>query len=328
MENRFAGTQNQAGRRRRRLVSVDPEPAALVDCVEATGPGAGAVDHSAVLHTPQQFSMLPRVVSPRLWKHVGLLSLLLAASMIAVWWEHRTTVLGASSVTRGIVGLFILLSAQLAWMISWIRSRSEVDFQGRYRCWRWFAVTASVLAVTVLTDTYSLVPDLVAAILAPMTGAIKAARPALVLVTLVPVAVLVPVQVLRDMSRCAASRLFLVGAILLTIVRFMLVYNSNNVSISLLTLDMLLVLAALSVFASMLLHCRFVAFISNAPPVTKRSNVKRTEAVEDTPLDSDVAEVPSLATEQEEEIEPAVIAEPPAKRQRKKRKASRRRKAG
>jgi hypothetical protein len=145
------------------------------------------------------------------------------------------------------------------------------------------------------------------------------------------VAVLVPVQVLRDMSRCAASRLFLVGAILLTIVRFMLVYNSGSVSISLLTLDLLLILAALSVFASMLLHCRFVAFISNAPPVARRLNVKRTEAVADTPTDSAVADLSSSVSpeqEEDEEAEPSVIADPPAKRQRKSRKTSRRRKAG
>jgi len=335
MENRFAGGQNQAGRRRRRLANADPEPVGLLDATDAIVVVERGVESSAILHAPQQFSMLPRVVSERLWKHVAVLSLLLVASVSAVWWEQRATVAGDSSITRGIVGLFILLSAQLAWVISWIRSCSEVDFQGRYRCWKWFAVTASALAVMVLTDTYALVPDLVATVLAPITGAIKAARPALVLVTLVPVAILVPVRVLKDMSRCVWSRLFLVAAILLTIIRFMLVYGAAGASISLLTLNLLLVLAALSVFASMLLHCRFVAFISNAPPVAKPSRVKPTSAVAETPQvkntpqvdDNAVPETPS-PPEEDAAAEPAAgEAEPPPKRAPGRRKKKSRRKA-
>ena len=291
MENRFAGAHNQAGRRRRWLASVDPEPVGRVDANEAIVVADRSVERSAILYTPQQFSMLPRVISPRLWKHVVALTVLSMASVAGVWWEHQAGFADTHSITRGIVGIFILLAAQLAWVISWIRSCSEVDFQGRYRCWKWFAVTASALAVMVLTDTYALVPDLVATVLAPITGAIKAARPAVVLVTLVPVAILVPVRVLRDMSRCVWSRVFLVGAILLTIVRFMLVYGAAGASISLLTLNLLLVTTALSVFASMLLHCRFVAFISNAPPVSKRSKANRTPAVQETSLVKDTSQV-------------------------------------
>ncbi|MDG1894296.1 MAG: hypothetical protein P8J37_05240 [Fuerstiella sp.] len=327
MENQFVGVQNHAARRRRRLASGGSDPLEFVDATGRVVAVDGSVERPSAMNCQQQFSLLPRVVSPRLWKHVVTLTGVAACSVGAVWWEHRTGATGTHSITRGIVGIFILLSAQLAWGISWIRSRSEVDFQGRYHCWRWFAVTASVLAVTVLTETYTLFPDLVAATLAPMTGTINAARPALVLVTLVPIAILVPAQVLRDMSRCVTSRLFLVGAILLTIVRLMLVYNSTNVSISLLTLDLLLVLAALSVFASMLLHCRFVAFVSNAPPMRRRSNVKRTETAEDTPPGSDVAGAPSSATAQEEETEPSVIAEPPTDRPSRRRKKKGRKKA-
>lgn len=333
MENRFAGAQNQAGRRRRRLAHADPEPVGFVDATGTIVVAARGVEGSAIPHTPQQFSMLPRVVSPRLWKHVALLSLLLVVSVSAVWWEQKATVAGVSSITRGIVGLFILLSAQLAWVISWIRSCSEVDFQGRYRCWKWFAVTASAMAVMVLTDTYTLVPNLVATVLAPITGAIKAARPALMLVTLVPVAVLVPVRVLKDMNRCVWSRLFLVGAILLTIVRFMLVYGAAGAAISLLTLNLLLVLAALSVFASMLLHCRFVAFISNAPPAARRSQVKRASAVDNAPpnKDNEAAEAPSSAptpTAEKTATGPAnAHAEPSPNRPTKGRKQKGRRKA-
>ncbi|MCP4856755.1 MAG: hypothetical protein GY903_19915 [Fuerstiella sp.] len=332
MENRFAGTQNQAGRRRRRLAHADPEPVGFVDAIDHIAIAESDVEGSAIPHTPQQFSMLPRVVSRRLWKHVAILLLMLAASVTAVWWEHRTTVAGVSSITRGIVGLFILLSAQLAWVISWIRSCSEVDFQGRYRCWRWFSVTASALAVTVLTDTYASVPELVTVVLTPITGAIKTARPALVLVTLVPVAVLVPVRVLRDMSRCVWSRLFLVSAILLTIVRFMLVYGAADASISLFTLNLLLVLASMSVFASMLLHCRFVAFISNAPPVARRSKDKKlASAVDDVTSSDNKAEAPAPVTpprEEETATEPAAVqSEPPPKRPSKRQKKKGRRKA-
>ncbi|MEO1980166.1 MAG: hypothetical protein ABGZ24_06595, partial [Fuerstiella sp.] len=122
MENRFAGAQNHAGRRRRRLVNADPAQVESVDAADPIVIMEGAVEGSIILHTPQQFSMLPRVVSPRLWKHVAVLSLLLAASVSAVWWEQRTTVAGVSSITRGIVGIFILLSAQLSWVINRIRS--------------------------------------------------------------------------------------------------------------------------------------------------------------------------------------------------------------
>jgi hypothetical protein len=333
MGNRFAGAQNQAGRRRRRLAHVDPEAVAAVDGTVAIVLAERGAEASDILDTPQQFTMLPRVVSSRLWKHVAVLTVLLFVSVGAVWWEQRVTVTGVSSITRGIVGLLILLSAQLAWMISWIRSCSEVDFQGRYRCWKWFAVIAGALAVLVLTDTCALVPDLVVTVLAPITGAIKAARPALVLVTLAPVAILVPVRVLRDMRRCVWSRLFLVGAILLTIVRFMLVYGTAGASISEFTLNLLLVLAALSVFASMLLHCRFVAFISNAPPVAKRSKVKLTLAAEDTSQvkDNAVTETPSPAPPPREDdyaAEPAAAhTEPSSKRPFKGRKKRGRRKA-
>lgn len=277
MENRFAGAQHQHERRRRWIATDN-----VSDCAEPTLMPLYVGTDSAADEAPgqqRQFTgagtLLTRAISARLWKHLVVLLTLGLTGIMTIWLESRLQSMHGrgESVINGFVGLTLFVSAQLALLIGWVRSLSDLDFQGRYRSWRWLAVGCLLLSATLLTDTSGLVPELLGLVIEPVAGPVEAARPALVLVLTSAFCLAVFARIIPDMSRCRSSQMLLVSGLLLMIIRFMLTTSVGSEAVGVLTLSSLLVAASWCVFSSMLLHCRFVAYVSNDPPMRKNSQI-------------------------------------------------------
>lgn len=265
MENRFAGAKDLGDRRRRRLAGDDFGASEEPDQTQLSSPiriQAGA--------TADEIQLLRRLISPRLWKHTLLLATLVALLTIGLWMQTRSPIFNVADdnngFTRGVCGILLLPGAQLAVLIGWLRSRSDIDFQGRYRWWKWLAAGMALTGILLLTDQMHSVPRLVSTVLQPFTGEISAARYAVVLVPALAGFAVVLARILPDMSRCVWSQSLLVVSVLSLVTRLLLTYGSASVTIAESTLSILTVLSAFCAFAAMLLHCRFVAFVCHDPP--------------------------------------------------------------
>ena len=275
MESRFAGAWNQDERRRRRLAADDAKATeADVDQSILDEFSSQGVLENGQIASPTTLGMISRVISRQLWKHIVFL-LATGAMLVAFLWQSLTGGVGESLVPvqmtclhQNIAGLLLLLSGQLCFLIGWLRQESVIDFRGRYRWWRWLAAAGIAVAVVLITNTLHMIPDVMAAIMEPLAGEIVAARPALIVVPSVAFCLVVLGRILPDMTRCPASQSLLVAAVLTTVIRQMLIFGAANDSIRPATLDAMLVVAAFLMFASMLLHCRFVAYICNDPPAS------------------------------------------------------------
>lgn len=258
--------------------------------------------------------LLRRAISPRLWKHVLLLCLILFGLSAMLWRQHLSSFDAAANSARAfptanlVVGLLLLLAGQLATVVGWLRSMSEVDFQGRYRWWKWLATGYVCFAAVVLTQTTGVLPELMATALEPLTGRIQAARHAIVIVPVLTFAAVVLSRVLPDMSRCLWSQGLLVLALLTSVVRFMLSLSSVATPIHPGLLSSLEVAAAFSAFAAMLLHCRFVGYVCNDPPIARPQAQQATESPS---VEEKVPEASVLPAEAEQSAE-AAAAKPTA----------------
>jgi len=246
-----------------------------------------------------------------------------------------------------------LLAAQLALLIGWVRAGSDIDYKGRYRWWKWLAAGQAVLAILLLSNTANIVPELITAMLQPFTGEISAARYAVVIVPAMTFWGIVLSKVVPDMSRSFWSQSLLLIAVLTVVVRFMLIHGAATATINPMTLNAMVLSAAFAAFASMLLHCRYVAYICNDPPVQRHQPKSKVVAVDEWPaqatgevdlpeetiiaeaVGAEVAPVPDKATTRskadssgEEESQAATTARKTANRDAgSKRKSKRRRKA-
>lgn len=270
MENRFAGAQNP-GDRRRRWLSQDEDtsldvaldfPATITESEDAVDP-------------PVSDSLLQRAISPRIWKIAFCIVASTLISTALIWSQQdafRTFSASDSEPTipSDIIarysGLLLLAAAAYAVLIGWIRSESEVDFKGRYRCWRWMAVFLMAVGSVQTLSLAPLIPEVLHRLLAPMTGPIQAARPAILLAVSLSASALLLYRVVPDMGKCVWSQATLISSVLILIVRFMLQHGAHS-NVDTATLDALFLLSANAAFASMLMHCRFVAYVDNSPPV-------------------------------------------------------------
>lgn len=156
METRFAGSQRLDERRRRRLASEadepDSGPAAEGD---VNAPLAAPRGKSRFLNSAEVESAVPDVdlsvphAVPRvLWKHL-LIAIAWAVMGGLILWAgeacravaaprpelSRLVHLGRGTLFAWASGLILLWTAQAAWLIRWVRSRSLNDFGGQYRLW-------------------------------------------------------------------------------------------------------------------------------------------------------------------------------------------------
>ncbi len=276
MENRFAGATDLAHRRRRRLANEEHFADQSDDYVNSD---LGAMSLSGAASIDVDSQLLRRIISPRLWKHGGVLFAVVSAFAAIVFADRsasRDSATDLSLITRSFSGCLLLVSAQLALLIGWLRSRSTVDFKGRYRWWKWFSLGLGCVSALILTDLFAATPQLASSALEPITGRIYAARYTLVVVPTVAFWSIVLVRVVPDMSRNFWAQSLLVLAGLTTVVRMMLSFGAVSSEIPARSFDAMVCGACVLTFAAMLLHCRFVAYVSNDPPVNK--SLKGTKA--------------------------------------------------
>jgi hypothetical protein len=283
MEARFAGSQRLGDRRRRRL-AVETEdgidPALTVGELPAAD-GSGRMVHSAAPEATREPIALPleRLIPVQWWKYaLGALAGLLVGGAIltASWYEA----LGARLVGPGVTRLFALpgapaaawfsglllnLSAQLALIIWWGRSRSLKDFDGRYRLWTRTAGAWLLLSFCAVTGAHrawnETVLRLVPAGVLPVES-----LPWLVPAAIVGLGILVALN--REMSGCRASRVLMLCAALCYVASGSL-HLPLRIPIASRVRELALAGAAmlghLCVFLSMWLHARHVLHCTPDP---------------------------------------------------------------
>jgi hypothetical protein len=160
----FAGSRSLDERRRRRLAS-GAESVAFEPPVDAAPRRAAPPKIKRSRRGPAHFP-LRKVISIRYWK---LLAVVLGAALAATGillggWAAATHGerlgpgfvlffrLDSARLVRGFAVFGLLLSGQLALLISWVRSQSLQDFSGRYRGWVLCAVAAFIAAIGLQTQ--------------------------------------------------------------------------------------------------------------------------------------------------------------------------------
>ena len=232
--------------------------------------------------------LLNRVVSGHLWKHSLIMVTLVMLAVTIIWTEiYQPQVLqqlaGTTQprVSKGLAGSFLVLAGQLALLIGWIRSRSTVDFNGRYRCWKWLAGCLIAIGGLWITNFQDSLPQLAQLAAEPIIGGIGAARRTLVVVPIASLSIWVLSRVVPDMSRNRWSQaIFCIGIIAAT-GRLLLSYGTLPTSVAQSVLDAILLSATGLIVCSLLLHARFVLYISKDPPeltVAERKKQKIAQA--------------------------------------------------
>ncbi|MEZ6125536.1 MAG: hypothetical protein R3C49_20505 [Planctomycetaceae bacterium] len=271
MENHFAGAQDLHNRRRRWLSTCesDPDSDELAELI--SNPSRSTLPFSR--QYPHSSQLLRRLISPRLWKHVCLLTVLTAAVTGVIYWQQNPQQGDAGSTQRlslavgvGLTGLMQLAAGQLSFLVGWIRSRSEVDFRGRYRSWKWLAVLLMLSGILSLTGLNHQASAGALKAVETMTGPLQAARPAVLLIPMILAVLFVTLRILPDMNRNRWSQSLLAAATAVAAIRILLPHTPLQSSISERLPGMLdLATSGVAVFA-LTLHCRFVAFVCHDPP--------------------------------------------------------------
>jgi hypothetical protein len=173
----FAGSRQLDERRRRRLASnpVHDAPTETTS-TESVPSDDGSVDEqnrshfSHVSHFP-----LRKLISPKAWKlwGIGLLGLLAGVALLRA---GQFAAEAGSGTSDGFVRLFdpvngramrvygsvlLMISGQLAILIGWVRSRSPLDFGGRYRVWTKIAAAGVAASLFLITDFHLLIMDVI-----------------------------------------------------------------------------------------------------------------------------------------------------------------------
>jgi hypothetical protein len=279
----FAGSRSLDERRRRRL-ATDAETVAFE---AATEPAQRRLTPPKVKRRrrgPAHFP-LRKVISIRYWKLAAVIFLatLAGAGALAGGWAAATHGeqlgpgfvlffrLDAARLVRGFAAVGLLLAGQLALLISWVRSQSLQDFNGRYRGW-------VVCAILAFLGTMALETQLTAAWSATATWLWPAPfSHKSILLWLVPTALCgayVHAYLVREMRDCRLSLTFLWLAFLL---------GGGTAAIMLARplplppLEARLVecgvamLFVICVFSSLLFHARHVVYVCVDPPSIRPS---------------------------------------------------------
>ncbi len=290
MATSFAGSRSLDERRRRRLATENDQ----IDYAQPTTAPQQSDDAAGHSEVPasQLISVLHlrKFVSNRVWKIVCLscFSLLCGVGIQTTGWyigQHsqptfQTGLVHLFDVSNSRVGNFyqlvhIVIAGQLCLFISWIRSKSLADFTGRFRIWKWaglciFAVTFAQL--TSLYDAYlsvmSAIQEKKALAYSPLTYW---------LVPCLGIGSLVFLRLQSEMRSCKTSRSFLWLAVLTWGAAWGL---KSNPQFALPTpaWSQQIVQSSLSMaghwclFTSLIIHTRFVTYVSIDPPQRRNGN--------------------------------------------------------
>jgi hypothetical protein len=299
MANGLAGSSSSLDRRRR-LMSMD-EIAASDGLLSEFGVVVGAESAVSCERLGDGDPILSRLISHRLWKHlliiVPLMALLSWPAFAVVVPDFpagsRSTIsensFGSSRMVswrtaEGLSGTLVFVAGQLCLVIFQARSRSAVDFRGRYRAWNWLGALLVATGLLLTTDLTGAATSVVAGLLEPVTGPLQAARPALLIVPGLAVGAFVLTVIVPDMSRCRGSQLLLVCSVVLGTAAIAAQAGQLRSLVTDNARMLMLLYAAGSGFSSCLLHARYVIHVSNDPPVTasRRSADAGTKAQPDT----------------------------------------------
>lgn len=294
MTQSFAGSRSLDERRRRRLASESGESASSTTAAEPArkrrsrrGKGADSSRRRRASHFP-----LRKLISARFWKiwGVGFCVMLAGAGVLAGTWAaaERPELLGPGfaryfepSSSRAVTyfNTFLLISsAQLAFLIWWVRSRSLQDFSGRYRIWAWTALGGFAGALCLSTGAHTAWSDTVAWLW-------KVEFPSKQIWFWLAPALLwggVTLQFLRnEMRECRASLSLLwlsavcFGGIAAWQFGELPASFMERIPVSRAFLETgLMTLACCLVFQSMLLHARHVIYTSVEPPAKRESRFR------------------------------------------------------
>lgn len=240
--------------------------------------------------------ILTRLISGKLWKHLLLIVPLIGLSLSPLWISASISAAGpaaavatsaspdllahavppaagwprqSESMPRGVsgtAGTLFLLGGQLSLLIFLVRSRSTVDFRGRYRAWNWLGLLQLTAGLLLITGLSSPLIDVLAVVVQQVTGPLAAARPALLFVPLSAAAGLALSRTLPDMRGCPASLSLLSLAVVAGIVWLVAGSWLPATALSQRCSAALLLCSAAQSFAGCLLHARYVIHVNNDPP--------------------------------------------------------------
>ncbi len=123
---------------------------------------------------PDLWLWLPQVVPQALWKcwAIGIASAISFLGLLTAW-DFAEQASAAGSVPGDLLAPFLnrlllgsgavawLIAAQLCCLAWWVRSRSRVDYGGRFYAWGWTAAGFFIASLLCLTDAHRLVAALV-----------------------------------------------------------------------------------------------------------------------------------------------------------------------
>lgn len=273
MLNRFAGAQDLRARRRRSLARNEVEDVSKLDqeiLAEFSIHPLPRTEQTDDGHP----GIIAHVIPRHLWAHALLLAATAGLVSFLLLFAPQTTLEGHTSqisfapLSRQIAGFLFLVAGQLAMIVAYQRSLSELDYRGRYRVWKWLSLFLIVGGFLVTTNLHVYVPVFASSSVEYFTGPIHSAKKTLTLIPLLLTFVAILRFVMPDMGNSRFAQVMFAGAILTAVVRKMLLSTTPDES-GPQTASILLASTGFLTFASMLLHARFVTYVSNDPPSAK-----------------------------------------------------------
>lgn len=315
MTARFAGSSTLDARRRRRL-ATDPDH---LDSAAAAGATSDAEGRDPLPETGDDDSLpapaletwMPRAA----WKAwlLVLLGVLVAAGVVAVgdavdrdpgfYGPELAGLMSLQSgrLVRTVGSVLLLLSGQLALVVWWARSRSTQDFSGRYDVWVWTAAAWFLFALGHETQAHLAWNEMAALVWEPdfwNKTILSWFAPA------VAAGGVLWLSARADAGRCRSAKFLLTLAGLAWVAAGLLALGVGSRWLSP-WLHLLVPATAMAGhvlgFSAMLIHARFVTYVSNDPPTAhvRKAKTKRMPKL----VDEGVESQPSA-------IEPIETAEP------------------
>ncbi|HLQ47202.1 MAG TPA: hypothetical protein VK137_20830 [Planctomycetaceae bacterium] len=230
---------------------------------------------------------LPHLVPSRLWKNwaAGGVALAALAGLLVAWlFAEEASAAGsplgdmisplADRLLRGTGAATWWFAGQLSCLAWWVRSRSRVDYAGRFHAWGWLAAGFFAAAALCLTDAHQLIARLVAWAVAGHTTAAAAGTTAFWLLPSLVTGMALWGTLGSELRDCVASRLLhaLAGlaGLLLVGVELWVTRSSSSLQlefVSRLTLGVLQWCNLMTV----LLHVRHVVHVTADPPALRPS---------------------------------------------------------
>ena len=283
--------RSSADSRRRRLIAVEGDSDTSIEAQRqavSTEPSRGAL----VALTGRD-RLLRRAVSAQRWKHTLFIMGLLIITSALVTSEVRPP---ADDVLSQVLErsrtawccLLLAAAGQLCLLISWLRSCSDVDFDGRYKSWRALAIVLLAVAGLAFTDSTTLLSQWIALSLQPLLGTVRTAIPAIILVPVAGTLTALTVRLWPELQRQKLTALFWVlGGI--HAVRAVLPAHLIPPAIESVWWSQAVALqwAAVFVFSAVLLQTRYVMHINADPPIRKRPTNSGQTAAANSPARGD-----------------------------------------